>query len=348
MPARYTTAFIASLLASLLPTLLYVWLLWRLDRYEKEPARLLAAAFLWGAAPAVVLSVILELAFEAPLSALGSGYTQFLSSSIVTPPIEEILKGLALLGLARWARRDLDGLLDGVLYGAIVGLGFAMTENVFYFLGAWGEGDLSNWGMVVFTRAFAFGLNHAMYTAFTGAGVGIARHLESRAQRIAVVAAGLVLAIAAHAVHNGLLTAGDLCWFSLVADWGGVLVILLIVLLAWRRERELMRRHLTPEVASGLLSAQQYELIVSRSRRWKQTFRLLGVDDGDEARLWRNLVAAATELAFKLEQAQNDGDERLTLRLAALRDRIAACRSALGDLPAWATAPNDTPDEPVA
>jgi RsiW-degrading membrane proteinase PrsW (M82 family) len=328
MPERYTTALIASLLTSLLPTLLYVWLLWRLDRYEKEPARLLVAAFLWGAAPAVVLSVILELAFEA---ALGSSYTQFVSSSIITPPIEEIFKGLVLLGLARWAQHDLDGLLDGVLYGAIVGLGFAMTENVFYFLGAWGEGDLGNWGMVVFTRAFAFGLNHAMYTAFTGAGVGIARHLASRAQRVAVIAAGLALAIAAHAVHNGLLTAGNLCWFSLVADWGGVLVILLIVLLAWRRERELMRRHLMPEVASGLLSAQQYEVIVSRGRRWKQTFRLLGVDDRDKARLWRRLVSAATELAFKLEQAQNDGDERLTQRLAALRERIAACRSALGN-----------------
>ena len=77
------------------------------------------------------------------------------------------------------------------------------------------------------------------------------------------------------------------------------------------RLAELMRRHLAPEVQTGLLSARQYELIVSRRRRWRQTFRRLEVDGVEETRLWRRLVAAATELAFKQQQALNDGDERL-------------------------------------
>lgn len=329
MPVNALLILVPSLLASLVPTLLYVWLVWRLDRYEKEPVSLLAAAFVWGALPAVVLSVVLELAFEAPLAALGSAYTQLISSSVITPPIEELFKALALLCLARWARHEFDGLLDGIIYGSIVGLGFAFTENIFYFVGTWREDDLQSWALVVLTRAFAFGLNHAMYTSFTGAALGLARHQSTRKRRVALVLGGLALAIATHALHNGLLATNALCWFSLLADWAGVLVILALIAVAWKRERDLMRQYLAPEVANGLLSQQQFDMIVSRRRRWRQSFRLLGIEGVERMRDWRRLVAAATELAFKQQQATAGADPRTEGQIALLRERIAALQSSV-------------------
>ncbi len=348
MAANTLLYLIPSLVASLVPTLLYVWLVWRLDRYEKEPAHLLVAAFVWGAVPAVILSVILELAFETPLAALGSAYTQLISSSVITPPIEEAFKALALLGLARWARREFDGLLDGIIYGSIVGLGFAFTENIFYFVGTWHEGDLHSWGLVVLTRTLAFGLNHAMYTSFTGAALGLARHQATRSRRTALLLAGLALAIAAHAVHNGLLATNTLCWFSLAADWGGVLVILALTIVAWGRERAIMRTHLTPEVTNGLLSQQQFDMVVSRRRRWRQSFRLLGLEGVEQTRDWRRLVATATELAFVQHHATTDADPKLAERGAQLREIVATLRDRIAAFPAAAVSKEAPPKEPPA
>ena len=50
---------ILSILASVIPTILYVLLLWRLDRYEKEPIKLLAIAFFWGAVPATIAAAVI-------------------------------------------------------------------------------------------------------------------------------------------------------------------------------------------------------------------------------------------------------------------------------------------------
>jgi RsiW-degrading membrane proteinase PrsW (M82 family) len=330
MQANSLLALVLSLLASIAPTLLYVWLVWRIDRYEKEPVRLLVAVFVWGALPAVALSVVLELAFDAPLGLLEANLGDLISSSVITPPIEEAAKGLALLALFTLGRREFDGVLDGVIYGSLVGLGFAMTENLFYFVGAWSEGGLENWAMVVLTRAVAFGLNHAMYTSFTGAALGWASQTRSRKQGLVVVL-GLGLAILTHAAHNALLSLDELCFFSLLADWAGVLVILIVVVLAWRREREWLQTQLAPELATGLLTQLQFETITSRRRRLRRQWKLLGIGDLAQARLWRGLVAAATELAFKKQQATLRPDDKLEALIAALRARIGELRVALGD-----------------
>ncbi|MFN3928085.1 MAG: hypothetical protein ACK4OK_00415 [Thermoflexus sp.] len=50
-----------------LPVLLYSLFVWWLDRYEKEPKRLIFAALFWGMLPAVVLAVLAEVALEPPI-----------------------------------------------------------------------------------------------------------------------------------------------------------------------------------------------------------------------------------------------------------------------------------------
>jgi RsiW-degrading membrane proteinase PrsW (M82 family) len=164
-----------SVLATALPTAVYLGVVWWLDRYEKEPLWLLAGAFAWGAVPAVVASLIAELIAGVPSGLLAGSFASTIDSSLSAPIIEELVKGLAVLLIFLAFRAEFDDVLDGIVYGAMVGFGFAMTENVLYFLSAYSTGGLADWGAVVFLRSVVFGLNHALYTSIAGAGLGLAR-----------------------------------------------------------------------------------------------------------------------------------------------------------------------------
>ena len=120
-----TTLF--AILAAAIPTAIYGMLVWWLDRYEKEPPWLIAAAFLWGSLPAIGLALLFELGLQIPLARSPIGPD--LAAWGLAPLVEEPVKALALVGLFLLARREFDGPLDGIVYGSLVGFGFSMTEN---------------------------------------------------------------------------------------------------------------------------------------------------------------------------------------------------------------------------
>lgn len=318
-----------SLLASILPTIAYVLLIWWIDRHEREPLHLLAAAFIWGALPAVTASALLEWAIG-DLWPVPEEASALFSSGLIAPPVEEILKGLAVWAIYRLARSEFDGALDGIVYGSLVGFGFAMTENAFYFLSAQAQGDLAHWATIVLGRGVAFGLNHALFTSFTGIAFGVIRYWKRRIAKVLAALLGVGFAILAHALHN-ILAASDLCLVSLVLDWAGILLIFAIILLAWQRERAWMRAYLAEEVETGLLTAAQLEIITSRPKRYREAVRSLGKSgQWRQARLWHTLANTAAELAFKKHQWATMGEERgNSAHIARLRERLAALRSQL-------------------
>ena len=57
-----------SLVVGILPMVVYAIILWWFDRYEKEPMALLIAAFLWGAVPAIIFSLIFQVLLDIPIS----------------------------------------------------------------------------------------------------------------------------------------------------------------------------------------------------------------------------------------------------------------------------------------
>ena len=234
------------------------------------------------------------------------------------------------MALYKLARYEFDGVLDGIVYGSLIGFGFAMVENIFYFLGS--QDDLNSWGGVVVARTLAFGLNHAMYTSFTGIGFGLARYRRTAASRRALIVAGLLAAITAHFLHNFFLSVGELCLISFALDWLGVIVVLAVILLAWRREREWIATELQEEVASGVLSAEQFESVKSRRRQAQVAWRDLGASGLQRAKLGRRLLVAATELAFKKHQRRAMGEESDNgAGIAALRVELLRLRHDLGD-----------------
>ncbi|HXF68557.1 MAG TPA: PrsW family glutamic-type intramembrane protease, partial [Thermoflexus sp.] len=126
------------------PMVLYALFAWWFDRFEKEPLWLAAVAFLWGSIPTVLLALCAQLPTMLLLSAgLGQGAASAISTIIVAPVTEELFKGLLVLLLFLFYRREIDSLYDGFLYGSLVGFGFAATENVVYFVGAASQGGLA-------------------------------------------------------------------------------------------------------------------------------------------------------------------------------------------------------------
>jgi len=290
-----------------LPTYLYAWLVRSIDRFEKEPPAYLVAAFLWGALPAVTLALIFQVSFSVPVAAaLGeeSLEGQFLMAAIAAPVSEEIFKGLMVAILYNTRRREFDGWVDGIVYGATAGFGFAYVENVLYLMGT---ETTSQWVGLFFLRVVILGFMHGFWTALTGIGFGLARHMQSPWNKALVISGGLIAAIAAHLIHNGALVLADqtegLTVLVAIANYL-LLSALLIVLsfVAKFRDRTLLRSYLHDEVPD-VLSRSLYEALCSKLQF--KTLARLGLDKAQQ----RELVQTTAELAQKKLQLQKMGEE---------------------------------------
>jgi RsiW-degrading membrane proteinase PrsW (M82 family) len=323
-------AFILAVVAAGLPTLIYLGLVWWLDRYEKEPAHLLAVTFLWGALPAALLAVMLDLALVAPLSTLGDPAEEWRRAYLLTPAIEEVVKGAALVSLALWRRAEFNGVLDGIIYGAFVGLGFALTENLLVFAAAFEGGEVQPGLAIVALRAVLFGLNHPLFSALFGASLGWALyHRGDRGAwaRVVVPALGLAAAIALHLLHNAL-AAGQWAngWalpLALVADWGGLALIAALVPLAWANERRWLVEGLRDEVRLGTITDAEYRHVVSHRRRAAAEWRAFRRHGWPGYRRVARHHHALTELAFAHYYLHHHADAALDRwRLERLRAMI--------------------------
>ncbi len=262
---------ILSAAASILPALLYMIIIYWADRYEREPKLLAAATFLWGAIPAIIISLIAEIALGSPfVDAPGSLAEQLVAGGIIAPIVEELVKGMALLGIFYFRRQEFDGVLDGIVYGALVGFGFAMTENFLYFIGAFLETGLGELSILIFLRAIVFGLNHALYTGLIGLGLGLSRNTRSRRARFIWITTGFIAAILIHALHNlsaGLVEVNAAAFLiNLLIAGGGLGLTLLTIGLAWQHERAVLLAELTPEVGH-LLSQEELHRLTDHWRR---------------------------------------------------------------------------------
>jgi len=259
---------IVSVVAGVVPMLLYPLFLYWMDRFEKEPLGLLLAVFAWGFVPAAVFSLITQVILDVPLFLLDETGTlsNLVGASIIAPITEEFFKGLAVWLIYLIWRREFDGVFDGIIYGSLVGFGFAAIENILYFL------SLGADPTVIVLRAFVFGLNHAFYTSLTGIGFGIARHTRGWLGRQVAPLLGLMAAMGAHSLHNLTVSLADqypgLFFAAIVADYAGIFFVLVVMILALRRERAWIMEQLGEEVGFRTLSEKQYHVAYSPMRRF--------------------------------------------------------------------------------
>jgi RsiW-degrading membrane proteinase PrsW (M82 family) len=193
---------------------------------------------------------------------------------ISAPLVEETVKGLAVLAVFVYFRHEFDSVLDGVIYGSMVGFGFAAAENVNYIATGFNEAGLEGLWFTAFVRVIAIGFLHATLTSFTGIGLAVAR-LNKGCLRWAAVPVGYTLAVSAHALHNFMASLGGLaCLLGSVMDWIGFLGLFILILFLGYHERQVLRQHLSEETIRGTLTQSQYHSACSWSGQLLARFGL--------------------------------------------------------------------------
>lgn len=275
----------------------YLWL----DRYEPEPRTLLAAGLLWGCFVATAAAILLQ-----GIGGVVGGFTDTQTLEIVAPVTEEACKGLFLLLLLWWRRAELDGILDGIVYAGMVGVGFAFTENILYLAAAYnGTDGMGPGGTEAVTATFVLRclispFAHPLFTTFIGIGVGLAVNSRSGSGRVLWPAAGYVCAVVAHAVWNTSTAYGlghfALAYVVLMAP----ALISVISLAVWSRrsERRMLAAALTDAATRGLVPATDIGWVVDLTARRRS--RAYARERGGPAaeRAMRDYQQAAIELGF--------------------------------------------------
>ncbi len=314
-------ALLASLFLGFVPMFFFAAFVYWLDRYEKEPILLLGAAFFWGVVIAAGGAFIINTAFGVAIFAVtgSEGASEFGTVSIIAPFVEEFLKGLAVGIVFLLFRKEFDSILDGIIYAAIAALGFAATENTFYIY-SYGY-EQSGWSGLIaltFVRVILVGWQHPFYTSFTGIGFAVSRLNKNPFIKFIAPIVGYGFAVAAHAFHN---TFGDLIGgleglaAGTLLDWIGWTIMLGFIIWMINNERNIVKRQLQGEVASGLITSAQYQRALSP---W--TLSTAGLSGRAASRFFQ----ACGELAHKKEQLARLGDEGgNTVIIESLRRELA-------------------------
>ena len=341
MPPGLFSVFLRALTLSILLAMLPLAILWFLDRRERESPWLFAAAFLWGGLIATALALPFNTAFfklmdewlaHHPMLAviLGPEASLMLAAPISAPIAEESAKALGVLLLFWLLRAEFDNMRDGIVYGALVGLGFTWFEAALYVANVYAKFGVAAYGLQLGARYALFGLGgHAMFTALFGASLGLALQTRRKWLRILAPIAGLCLAIAAHMLNNALplfatlarIAAGklpseseqipDVGFFqafvsgSLIQLTIFVPFLLIMALAVWRSgvwERRVIREELANEVGRSVTPVEYQAIAGDRMLRTRRV-------DRKYPQASAALVNAQNELAFRKRRVRNEGGD---------------------------------------
>ncbi len=276
---------LATLLASATTIPYGLMLLW-LDRNEPEPLYLVVAAFVWGAVFATGYSLVFNTTFGLAASSVvqDSFLAGQLTASFSAPFIEELTKGMAVLIIFLLFKHEFDNVLDGMLYGALVGLGFAWLENILYYVNAGDQGGVTDMVKLAYLRGLLNGVSsHVSYTGLTGMGFGLVRVMRKGILRWFFIPLFWGMAMFAHFLWNTFvspvvyLTGGTNETMALLVSLPIAVVILqspfMLILLvtglvSWVQEARVIRRYLESEPAHILQSGDIAHLLPARRRIW--------------------------------------------------------------------------------
>ena len=323
------------LFLSFVPMLIYTALLWWLDNYEKEPVGLLVVAFLWGAIPSIFLALIMQVILDIPIVAVSANQLMYnlLGASIIAPLTEEGVKAASLLILLLLLRREIDSPIDGLIYGGVVGFGFAAVENIFYLGGAYTEGGIGDVWSLAFLRAGIFGLNHAMYTAFAGLGVALSLELKQKWLKPLPIIIGISLAMFTHAMHNTLSTLIEhtsslTLILAILLDWGGVFILLGIAVASSFLERKRITTYSHELAANRVVPLSEVDVFKSVIQRRKLYLKALFNGDFNHWLALKRYHHKVTEAAFTYHRVTL-GDTNAPRNLAHLENEYLALRQTL-------------------
>jgi RsiW-degrading membrane proteinase PrsW (M82 family) len=251
---------------AIIPLLLFLYVVRRLDKYDPEPLWLISFHFLWGGLLAVSGAALLNGQILNWLGVEGVSLTDaegdkraalLLAVAFLGPIIEELLKA-SVFGIS--ARlREFNNLTDGIVYGSAVGFGFATVENLAYFIqnAAMEEG----WVELVMYRTFFSAIMHALSSATFASFLGYGRFKYGDIPaRMAFY--GIVPAILLHIGWNSFITSTS----YQVNIIGFALVIVAFVGICYAFARSMQYEHifiraeLLEEARAGVIPEEYVDL----------------------------------------------------------------------------------------
>lgn len=301
-------------LAALIPLAAVLGAVLWLDRWEPEPRLLLLAALLWGAGVSVVFayygnSMVMQIAYVLT----GDAQTADTIAAVVSAPIvEESIKGLGVLLIFLIRRGSFDGVVDGIVYAAVVAAGFAFTENILYF------GRFVDVLPAIFIqRGIMSPFAHILFTSCTGIALGLASRHRSQLAALWLFPLGLGLAMLLHALWNGSATVaatGDGSEFFFLYLVVQVPMFLAAVGLAvWLRRQEslVIRTRLGEYAQAGWFAPHEVAMLGSlrqrsQAREWAARF------GPTAAAAMKDFIARSTSLAFLRQRAVSGRADRRT------------------------------------
>jgi protease PrsW len=252
-----------------------------LDRLEPEPPSALVLIFLCGAAAAALIGLAGTLAGTNLIATPPLQHGGFAAASagaiIGVAALEEALKGAALTGLLLWRPQEIDGTHDGVVYGAMVGLGFALIDNLYYYAEATHYG-FRGVATTFVLRGVLSPLCQVLFSSLVGVGVALAARFGLR-RGLWAVGIGWAAATALHALWNDSLGSGVARLALTYAFLGVVFVILMIAVVADRRRIiALIVRYVPQHKTAGIATDLDVAMLCSLAdrRQARQWARLHG------------------------------------------------------------------------
>ncbi len=306
---------------------IYLTLVRFVDLNEREPVWSLALAFVLGCVAAGLVALLIN-----PVTLVLSPWTGAAA--------EEISKGLAygacLLIFAAIARIkgwfELSDLVDGIVYGIAIGLGFSAGDAFLHDLAfaAYPFGDTVRLGPAIVNGALV-GLSHGLFGGVTGLGVGLAVEAHGKVRRLVLPLLGLAAAIGLNGLFRLLAHGNALdghatvyrAWIAVVLPLAGLVAV---GLLGLSRERRTIARQLAPEIESGLVTGDDLALLRSFWVRQTQYMRLLAA-----GKIHQCLVAAGRhnrQVQLALAKARIEGEPD-GAHVASLSRQIEALRRAV-------------------
>jgi len=325
-----------TLLTTSLMVVCYLIIVRLVDMNEKEPLWAMAAFFVLGAGASVAV-----------VQAVGTPILDLepLWGAVIKEGARFGVLGVGVGGLLLYGRKrgwdEFNGLLDGVVYGATVGLGFATARKVMnqLLVGAFAIPGEEAGMLAGFHKVFLFGLADGVFGAIVGAGIGAAVEARAMVLRVVWPVLGVAAAILANwgyvvfgkgnglGGNEGLIRAQ----IALVLP---VIVVVVVVVYALFSERKAIRVQLSSEQADGIVTAADLALlqnVVARETTYWKTL-LSG-----KIRFWRLMRALhnrQVQLAFVKQNASRETNEerkkRLEVEISNLRLNIREQQTALG------------------
>jgi len=326
-----------------------VLIVYGLDLFEREPKLMLAAALVWGGVIAVSLA---GYANDAWLSVLGkvapADFTADWGAAVVAPVTEEILKLTGVIILFLIVPTEFDGVMDGFVYGAMIGIGFTVVEDVSYFINATAAfGGADQTGPVIDTfliRVVAGGLySHVLFAGLTGMGFAyfVTRRQEAFSRRLLVFGALVVAGAGAHFVWDSpwMMSVLDVApgvdkpstfqWveYGLIKGLPFLLLLILMVLFATRSEEKNFRAIVAGEPDPEVITEPEIAYLGSLWSRRKARSAAGRLRGPQGSRLTGRLQAAQVEYAMIRSRSDTLTDPALDaqrLKIRVIRAQLVA------------------------